>query len=147
MTSQSHLTTARHLSQLLISAADLSREIFADIANEIGVPVHIARALCALEDAAPMSDLATALACDKSYITPLADDMESLDLVKRVPGTDRRTKLLALTTKGFSVREAMEVQIARRSPVMASLSEPDRAALEGILRRLVSSPSLTASGA
>ncbi len=141
MIEHSPLATARHLSQLLLAAADLSREVFAEIAEHIGVPVHLARALCLLQDAAPMNELATKLACDKSYITPLADDMESLDLVKRVPGKDRRTKLLALTPKGVAVRDALETQIALRSPVMERLNDVDRATLESILTKLIPSSS------
>lgn len=137
MNAASDLVVARHLSQLLLAAANRSRDEFAEIAEEIGVPVQLARALCVLEDSAPMTELAAKLDCDKSYITPLADQLEAMGLINRVPGNDRRTKLLTLTTRGKSVRDAMEEQIAKRSPVVASLDESDRVELERILTKLV----------
>lgn len=137
MNTASELLVARHLSQMLLAAADRSREEFAGIAQELDIPAHLARALCILEDAAPMTELATRLECDKSYITPLADQMESLGLVNRVQGRDRRTKLLALTARGKSVRNLLEDQIAERSPVIVSLDEAERVELERLLRKLV----------
>lgn len=137
MSTPNALSTARHLSQLLLSAADLSRDIFAEIADEAGVPVQTARALCLLDSPAPMSQLATKFACDKSYITPLAAQLEALGLVTRTPGSDRRTKLLELTPHGISVQTALGNQIARRSPVIASLSDDERETLELLLTKLL----------
>lgn len=137
MSSSNALATARHLSQLLLAAADLSREIFADIAEEAAVPVQTARALCLLDGAAPMTQLASKLECDKSYITPLANQMESLGLVARVPGSDRRTKLLALTSLGSSVQAALGEQIAQRSPVITALNADEREVLEQLLTKLI----------
>ncbi len=136
MSSHGQLDAARRLSQLLLSAADLSREVFAEIAEELAIPVQAARALCLLEGAAPMSELATKLACDKSYITPLADQMEALGLLTRVPGNDRRTKFLEMTPQGKSVQAALEEQIALRSPVIASLDAEERDTLEKLLSKL-----------
>jgi DNA-binding MarR family transcriptional regulator len=136
MPAHSKLLEARRLSQLLLSASELSREIFAQIAGEVGVPVQVARALCLLEGPISMSELATKFTCDKSYITPLADQMEEKGLLERVPGTDRRTKLLNLTPHGISVQTKLETQIAKRSPVMVSLTPSERESLEQLLARL-----------
>lgn len=136
MAARTQLLEARMLAQLLLSATELSREIFAEIAGEIGVPVQVARALCLLEGEIPMSELAAKFTCDKSYITPLADQMEEMGLIERVPGTDRRTKLLTLTPQGEDAQARLEAQIALRSPVMVSLTPAERETLEELLAKL-----------
>lgn len=136
MAAQSQLLEARRLAQLLLSATELSREIFAEIAGEIGVPVQVARALCLLEGKISMTELATKFTCDKSYITPLADQMEEMGLIERVPGEDRRTKLLTLTPHGEETQAQLEAQIALRSPVMVSLSKSERQQLEKLLSKM-----------
>lgn len=136
MTARTQLLEARRLAQLLLSATELSREIFAEIAGEIGVPFQVARALCLLEGKISMSELAAKFTCDKSYITPLADQMEEMGLIERVPGADRRTRLLSLTDHGVSVQAQLENQIALRSPVMASLTPTERSTLGRLLEKI-----------
>ena len=138
MSVDKRLAEARRLSQMLLDAAELSKNRFAQIADEIGVPVHLARAICLLETAAPMTELASKLACDKSYITPLADQMEKLGLVDRVADVkDRRIKLLELTAKGRLVRERLGERVAQLSPVMVSLTASERANLEKMLMQIL----------
>ena len=137
MSTDKLIAEARELSQMLIEAAELSKETFSQIASEVGIPVQLARAICLLEKSAPMSELANKLSCDKSYITPLADQMESLGLIERVPGEDRRIKLLELTPKGKRVRKQLSDRISKQSPVMVSLSESDRAVFEKMLRQIL----------
>jgi DNA-binding MarR family transcriptional regulator len=130
------LSESRDLSMLLLSSSDLAREIFAEIASGLKIPVPVARALCLLEKPEPMSWLAVKLRCDKSYITPLTDQMEALGYVKRVPGADRRTKMIELTTKGQSVRDELEAQIIRLSPMMNRLSKLERQMLKTLLEKV-----------
>lgn len=137
MSTDKTLADARRISQMLIDAADLSKDVFANIANELNVPVQLARALCLLEKAAPMTELATKLACDKSYITPLADQLEALGLINRVPGADRRTKLLQLTPKGEQLREQLGAKVASFSPVTVALSADERAVFELMLQKVL----------
>lgn len=136
MSAQSQLLEARRLAQLLLSATELSKEIFAEISGEVGVPVQVARALCLLEGQTSMSELASKFTCDKSYITPLADQMEEMGLLERVPGVDRRKKLLELTPLGLTAQTQLEAQIALRSPVMVSLTPTERETLEQLLAKL-----------
>jgi DNA-binding MarR family transcriptional regulator len=131
------LAEARELSQLMIDAADLSKDVFSNIAQELNIPVSLARAICLLETPAPMTELAARLACDKSYITPLADQMESLGLINRVPGADRRTKLLELTPKGKAVRKSLGEKVAEFSPVMVALNSAERATFMKLLAKIV----------
>ena len=136
MSAQSQLLEAIRLAQLLLSATELSKEIFAEIAREVGVPVQVARALCLIEGPTSMSELASKFTCDKSYITPLADQMEEMGLLERVPGVDRRKKLLELTPLGLTAQTQLEAQIALRSPVMVSLTPTERETLEQLLAKL-----------
>jgi len=132
------LAEARELSELLITSSDFARDLFASIAHELEIPVSITRALCAMEAPAPMSELATKLRCDKSYITAVADQLEEMALVTRVAGADRRTKLLELTPKGAALREKLESRVAALSPAMTALSPDERVVLKNLLARMSS---------
>ena len=71
--------------------------------------------------------------------TELVDDLERLGLAERRPDpADRRATLVALTGKGEETNRA--IQAAREAEgerFFAALSPDDRAALGGILRRLL----------
>ena len=136
MSEEKALTEARDLAELLIASSDAAKALFAGIASELQLPVSVTRALCALDEPAPMSVLAARLRCDKSYITPIADQLESLALVERVPGPDRRTKMLALTPHGESVRDKLEARVSELSPAMIALSESERTQLKSLLLKI-----------
>ena len=130
------LSESRNLSELLLSSSDLARKIFAEISAGLGVPVPVARALCTLAKPESMSGLAVKLRCDKSYITPLTDQMEALGYVNRTPGPDRRTKLIELTKRGQEVRGKLEREIAKLSPMMNSLTASERQTLRLLLEKV-----------
>jgi len=136
MAEDSLLQEARLLSELLLDSSEHAREIFTSIAAELEVPVSIARALCAFEGPALMSELASKLHCDKSYVTTLVDQLEELSLMNRVPGADRRTKVLELTAKGTSLRNKLESRVAKLSPAMQALNAAERKTLEGLLSKI-----------
>ena len=91
---------AGRLSQLLIGIAEQARADFMTTVAEFGLPVPLARVLVLLSTPQPMRDLAEQMRCDRSYITGLADQLEERGLITRIPGQDRRIKLLTLTTAG-----------------------------------------------
>lgn len=130
------LSESRSLSELLLSTSDLAREVFVEISAGLEVPVSVARALCTLEKSESMSGLAVKLRCDKSYITPLTDQMEGLGYVIRVPGPDRRTKIIELTTKGQIARDKLEAEIAKLSPMMNRLTKAERQTLKALLEKV-----------
>lgn len=130
------LTESRKLSEFLLSSGDLAKEIFAGIAADLGIPVAVARALCTLDKSESMSNLAVKLRCDKSYITPLTDQMEDLGYVKRVPGPDRRTKLIELTRNGQTLRSKLESEITKQSPIMNRLNKAERQTLGALLEKI-----------
>ena len=73
--------------------------------------------LGAVGEAVPMRDLADRLQCDPSNVTFLADRLEERGLIERRPDlSDRRVKLLALTTAGLAVRTRIVQAAATRSP-------------------------------
>ena len=84
-----------------------------------------------------MGDLSQKLACDKSYITQLADQLEELELIERVPGADRRTKLLALTASGKTLRSELAKSAGSKSPIMKALNEHEREQLATLLGKIL----------
>ena len=111
---ESRLEEAGRLTQMLIHFAEEAKADFTRIAAGFDLPVHLARAVLALENPEPMRELAERLTCDRSYITNLADQLEERRLVSRVPGGDRRVKLLQLTRTGRSLRDRLSPPSPRR---------------------------------
>ena len=89
--------------------------------------------LGAVGEAVPMRDLADRLQCDPSNVTFLADRLEERGLIERRPDlSDRRVKLLALSTAGLAVRARIVQAAATRSP-LARLSPADQQRLRRLL--------------
>jgi DNA-binding MarR family transcriptional regulator len=130
---------AEHLSRLLVTAAEQSKANFADLIVPFGIPANLARAVLLLDSPAPMRELADRLACDRSYITTLADQLEERGLVTRAQGDDRRIKLLALTQAGTTLRDEMAEAVARHSVVLQRLTSQQRAVLVPLLETLMDS--------
>jgi DNA-binding MarR family transcriptional regulator len=132
------LAESRWLSGMLVRVAERAKSEFADTVLPFGIPVHLARAILMLDRPAPMRILADRLACDRSYITGLADQLEERGLVARATGEDRRVKLLALTESGLSLRNQISQAVAEQSLVLRRLSESERKTLAPLLERLLS---------
>lgn len=128
---------AQELSGMLIHVAERAKADFADVANSLGLPVHLARAVVMLSTPAPMRDLAEQLACDRSYITGIADQLQERGLVERVPGRDRRVKLLQLTDAGVAKRDLIAETVAERALVLRRLDDAQRRALRPLLEALL----------
>jgi DNA-binding MarR family transcriptional regulator len=84
-----------------------------------------------------MRVLSDRLACDQSYITRIADELESAGLVQRTRGADRRIQILALTDAGTRVRGALATAVSADNRVLSRLHQADRAALRRALQRLM----------
>jgi len=131
------MVEARRISALLVQVAEQAKAEFAASVTEFDLPLHLARAIMQLDEPAPMRELADSLACDRSYITGLADQLEERDLVSRVPGDDRRVKLLELTDRGRELRSSLADAVANSSMVLQRLTEDERRALEPLLLKLL----------
>jgi len=134
---RARLAEARRLSQMLVTLAERSRSDFIEAVESLGLPLHLARALLRLETPAAMSDLADRLDCNRSNVTAIADQLEQRGLVTRVPGADRRIKLLALTQEGKAERDRLETAVAEQSMVLLRLDDRERAVLAPLLERLL----------
>ncbi|HEX2857324.1 MAG TPA: MarR family transcriptional regulator [Propionibacteriaceae bacterium] len=131
------MVEARRLSALLIHVAERAKAEFAESVAGFDLPLHLVRAIMNLDAPAPMRELADHLACDRSYVTGLADQLEERGLVTRVPGEDRRVKLLELTAEGRELRDRLSDAVAARSMVLQRLTPGERDSLEPLLRKLL----------
>jgi DNA-binding MarR family transcriptional regulator len=134
---EARLAEAGRLARMLIDIAEQAKADFAATVGAFGLPVHLARAVVLLGNPAPMRELAEQLACDLSYVTSLADQLEQRGLVARVTGEDRRVKLLALTDAGLSTRDRIAHAVAERNMILSRLTDADRATLAPLLERLL----------
>jgi DNA-binding MarR family transcriptional regulator len=111
------------------------------IAQEFGLAPQQAFALQRLQPDEPLklSDLATALHCDNSSVTGIADRLEKAGLAERqAHPTDRRVKTLALTERGKLIRQLYKDRIGTAPEAMQNLSDADAAILVEILSRATS---------
>jgi DNA-binding MarR family transcriptional regulator len=128
---------AQRLSYMLVTLAEQARSDFVEAVQTLGLPLHLARALLRLDTPAQMGDLAERLDCNRSNVTAIADQLEERGLVMRVPGEDRRVKLLALTDAGRAERDRVATAVGERSLVLLRLDDHERAALAPLLERLL----------
>lgn len=110
---------------------------FEAIAAGFGLTALQARTLLWLEEPSAMSSLAEHLQCDASNVTGLADRLDRLGLVTRVPGADRRVKLLSLTPAGLQTRTSLARKVAAGSTVTARLTPAQRRQLSDLLDLLL----------
>ena len=133
---EARFAEAGRLAELLIGIAEQAKADFAATVGSLGLTVPLARAIVLLATASPMRDLAEQLHCDRSYITSLADQLEERGLVTRVPGEDRRFKLLALTEAGSAVRDQIAAAVAERNMLLLRLTDDERQTLAPLLECL-----------
>jgi DNA-binding MarR family transcriptional regulator len=86
-----------------------------------------------------MSELADQLMCDASNVTGIVDKLESRGLAQRVPGEDRRVKMLTLTPEGVKLREEFHARLVEPAPWVLELSKDEQRLLRDLLRRAVES--------
>ncbi len=127
----------RDLTFAIFNVVESMRAAFAEVAAELGLTPLQARTILMLEEPVPMRDLADRLACDASNVTGLADRLEGLSAIERVPGADRRQKLLSLTPEGRRLRAELESRTTEGSLVAERLTDRERATLARLLRKLL----------
>lgn len=129
--------TAREIAVRLVQTAERLKLDFAESIAPFEMSVPAARALLLLDEPAPMRVLSDRLACDQSYITRIADELETRGLVQRTPGADRRVQMLNLTTSGGQMRDAIFSAVSAGNRILLQLSSEERASLERVLERLL----------
>jgi DNA-binding MarR family transcriptional regulator len=78
------------------------------------------------------------MGCDASFITAIADSLESHGLLRREPGQrDRRVKNLVLTEQGKAAKERLMTELAGRMPWRACLDDAERGCFLALLRKMV----------
>lgn len=107
---------------------------------EVGIDVRHVSVLEAVSDSEGKSQqaISDALAVPPSRMVALVDDLERLDAVERRRNpTDRRTRALYLTTKGRRLLAQVQDMVSEHdASVCEPLSDSERVALVGLLRRL-----------
>ncbi|MGH3860999.1 MarR family winged helix-turn-helix transcriptional regulator [Actinokineospora sp.] len=131
------LAEARDLSVKLFHVVRRMEQDFEAVAASLNLTPLQARTLLDLEQPVPMRDLASTMSCDASNVTGLADRLERLGLIERVPGADRRVKLLSLTDEGMALRGELANRVAARSTLSARLGKAERVQLEALLDKLL----------
>jgi DNA-binding MarR family transcriptional regulator len=107
-----------------------------DIQAEYGLKPPQFFALNALDEPAPMSNIANLLRCDRSAVTWITDRLEERGYVeRRSDPRDRRVKLLALTDEGRRVREEIRARLATPPEALQRLSAAEQRELRDLLRK------------
>jgi DNA-binding MarR family transcriptional regulator len=85
-----------------------------------------------------MKELGQRMHCDPSFVTGIADMLEERGLAVREPDpADRRVKRLVLTDAGLEMKRTVEDEIVAQSPWRQALTLDERAALVGLIRKMV----------
>lgn len=131
------LEETRDLGVKLFRVVRRMEQDFEAVAASLGLTPLRARTLLGLEQPIPMRDLASGMSCDASNVTGLADRLERLGLIERIPGVDRRVKLLSLTEQGRSLRAELADRVDAGSTMYARLAKAERAQLDSLLDKLL----------
>lgn len=124
------------LAELLRSHGHVVRSHLHDALAERDLTPPQLWALHGVSEARSMGDLAEFLGVDASYVTGLADALESKGLVERRPAErDRRVRLLAATAAGRRLLEEVHTTVLTEVPLGGSLTDDELAALVDLLRR------------
>ncbi len=125
---------AEALSGLLRHANGLAQGIAADC----GLAGSDVMALLKLEAPMTMKDLGLKMGCDPSFVTSIADTLESHGLARREPSQrDRRSKNIVLTPEGEKVRERICDELFARAPWSTMLDAGERHCLLALMRKML----------
>jgi DNA-binding MarR family transcriptional regulator len=104
-----------------------------------GLTPNDARALSGLDrrTGTPIGSLARDWRCDPANATFIIDRLERAGLAeRRESDTDRRVKLVTLTSKGATTRQALMDEFRVPPAAMKALTREDLQTLIGVLRKL-----------
>jgi DNA-binding MarR family transcriptional regulator len=108
------------------------------VARRFELPSFCLKALHMLNAPMAMKELGQRIHCDPSFVTSIADMLDSHGLGLREPDSrDRRVKRLRLTPKGFELRERVERELFARLPWTDALELSERKELLRLLRKML----------
>ncbi|WP_026341475.1 MarR family winged helix-turn-helix transcriptional regulator [Actinomadura atramentaria] len=124
----------------LVRSAYLVNAVYTESARDHGLTAQQGQLLCVLmAQSYGMGELGSVLRLAKSSLTGLVDRTERNGLVAREPDPrDPRAVRVALTERGAAVVDEFYAETCRRvDRLAAGLTEEERAALGGLLGRIV----------
>jgi DNA-binding MarR family transcriptional regulator len=124
--------------------ADAFAEVFGQmvehleaLARRLSLPVLCIKALHMLDVPMAMKELGQRFHCDPSFVTAIADLLDSHGLGKReTDPRDRRIRQLLLTPKGRELRARVERELLGRAPWALTLDLDERKCLLSLLRKM-----------
>jgi MarR family transcriptional regulator, organic hydroperoxide resistance regulator len=113
-------------------------ERFEAMARRFELPAFCLKAMHMLKAPMAMKELGQRIHCDPSFVTAIADMLDSHGLGLREPDSrDRRIKHLRLTPKGIELRERVERELFARMPWTDALEVSERKELLRLLRKML----------
>lgn len=106
--------------------------------GEFDLTPPMAVALHHLDEPVSMGTLADRLSCDASYVTGLADRLETRGLVERQPdAADRRVKQLVLTEAGRQLRQRVHDRLYANPPMLEALDDDELERFAAIIQKVL----------
>jgi DNA-binding MarR family transcriptional regulator len=121
----------------------------AEASAAVGISPGLLKTLFHLEpgEGVPMRELVDYWRCDASYVTSLADALETRGLVERRPHpTDRRVKMIVLTPEGVAARQRALGILYQPPPSFGALTPAEQRQLRDLLRKVASADSQLSPG-
>lgn len=111
------------------------------LAEKFGVPLFCIKAIHRLDEPVTMKELARRMGCDKSFVTMVADVLETRGLARREPNAaDRRLKNLTLTPDGLELKARLEQAIIDQMPWSRALDAAEQESLLAMMRKMNNVP-------
>lgn len=111
---------------------------FEGIAQRFSLPPFCVKALHMLTSPMAMKELGRRFHCDPSFVTSIADTLDSRGLGRRETDTrDRRIKNLMLTPKGLELRAQLEREMMAIMPWTNALDQSERETLLRLVRKMI----------
>jgi DNA-binding MarR family transcriptional regulator len=121
---------------------------FEAAARGYSLPAFAVKAVHMLGSPMAMKELGQRFHCDPSFVTAIADLLDTHGLAQREPDTkDRRIKHLRLTAKGLEFRERVEREVLAQMPWNHALDVGERECLLALLRKMIKAESERSSEA
>jgi len=121
---------------LLFQAVGLLQDHFASCAASCGLSVAQAAAIQQMRGPLTMRELADRIGCDPSNVTGITDRLEARALVVRqLDPSDRRIKMLVLTSAGAELRGRLQEQLLNRPAPITGLNREEQDQLRDLLQR------------